>query len=233
MAKDIDAVKVVAFDMFGTLFDVHSVVQACRDAFGSEGEEFSKFWRAKQLQYTWLRALMGRYVPFWQITQDSLDVAMRQYGKGDDTALRQRLLDTYKEVRPYPDAGPALDALAELGRQRVILTNGSRDMVNSALAAAKFEDKFNDVFSVADVGTYKPNPAVYEMAQAKLGVDAGEVLMVSSHPWDLAGAISFGFQGVWINRPGAGNHLESIGYDPDYQVTGLDALAELLSKKAA
>ena len=228
MSRTVGAVKVCAFDMFGTLFDVHSVVEGCRDAFGPEGEEFSIFWRRKQLEYSWLRALMRRYVPFWQVTQDSLDTALRQYGRGDDTELRQRLLDTYKSVRPYGDAEAALDALAETGIQRVILTNGSRDMMTSALAGVGFTDKFNDLFSVEDVANFKPNPDVYQMAQAKLGVEKHEILLCSSHPWDLAGAISFGFQGVWVDRPGAGHYMETLGFDPDYRVTGLDGVAKMI-----
>ncbi|MEW6347768.1 MAG: haloacid dehalogenase type II [Thermodesulfobacteriota bacterium] len=223
-------VKVCAFDMFGTLFDVHSVVQGCRDAFGPEGEEFSRFWRAKQLEYSWLRALMGRYVPFWQITQDSLDTALRRYGRGGDEGLRARLLTTYKEVRPFPEAAEALDKLAGTGIRRVVLTNGSRDMVNSALAAAAFTEKFEGVFSVDDVRTFKPNPAVYEMAHRGLAVEKHEIVMVSAHPWDLAGAISYGLQGLWIDRPGAGMQLEALGFDPQYRVTDLTGIADLVER---
>jgi 2-haloacid dehalogenase len=233
MARDISDVKVCAFDMFGTLFDVHSVVGACRDAFGSEGHEFSKFWRLKQLEYSWLRALMGRYAPFWQITCDALEVALREYGREGDHSLRERLLATYKEVRPFPDAAPTLDALAEIWIGRVILTNGSRDMVYSALKAADFTDKFDDVFSVDDIEIFKPSPSVYDMAYRKLGVERHEILMISSHTWDLAGAISYGMQGAWIDRPGAGQHLENLGYDPDYRVTGLEGIVDLIKLSSA
>jgi 2-haloacid dehalogenase len=233
MAGDIGDIKVCAFDMFGTLFDVHSVVEACRDGFGSEGVEFSKFWRLKQLEYSWLRALMGRFASFWRITCDSLDVALREYGRDDDLSLRDRLLAAYKEVRPFPDAAPMLDALAEIWIGRVILTNGSRDMVDSALGAAGFSDKFDDIFSVDDVETFKPNPSVYDMACGKLGVERHEILMVSCHTWDLAGAVSYGMQGAWIDRPGGGQYLENLGYDPDYRVTGLEGVVELIKQSSA
>lgn len=233
MARDIADVRVCAFDMFGTLFDVHSVVKACQDAFGPEGDEFSRFWRLKQLEYSWLRALMGRYVPFWQITSDALQVALRAYGRAGDEALQQRLMDTYKEVKPFPDAAAMLDALAETGVRRVILTNGSREMVDSALRAAGFSDKFDAAYSVDEVKIFKPSPLVYEMAHLKLGVEKHEILMISSHTWDLAGAISYGLQGAWIDRPGAGNMLENIGFDPDYRVTGLDGIADLISRDKA
>lgn len=228
MARDIGAVQACAFDMFGTLFDVHSVVAACRDAFGSEGEAFSRFWRQKQLEYTWLRALMGRWVPFRQVTADALDTALRHYGRAGEAALGDRLMAAYNRISPYPEAGAALERLAATGVGRVILTNGSRELVQAALATAGFADKFDQVFSVDDVATYKPNPLVYEMAHVRLGLDKRAILMVSSHPWDLAGAISYGFQGVWVDRPGSGGYLERLGYDPDYRVVGLDGLADLI-----
>ena len=226
---NIHNVKVCAFDMFGTLFDVHSVVQACRDGFGEEGEAFSVAWRREQLEYSWKRSLMGKWVPFWQITRDSLDATLAVYGPADNAELRQRLLDAYKEVSPYPDSGPALDALGRAGMRCVILTNGSRDMVSSALAAAGFGDKFERIFSVDDVQVFKPDPRVYQMARDGLDLEPEEILMVSSHPWDLAGAIAYGFQGVWIDRPGADHHIEKLGFDPDHCVAGISELANLLA----
>ncbi|MFQ5705070.1 MAG: haloacid dehalogenase type II [Gemmatimonadales bacterium] len=233
MTRDINAVKVCAFDMFGTLFDVHSVVQACRDAFGPEGNEFSVVWRRIQLEYSWMRALMERWVPFWQVTCDSLDTTLEVYGRGDDGGLRDRLLGAYKKVSPYPDSGPALEALGEAGVRCVILTNGSRDMVNSALDAAGFKDRFEGVFTVDDIEIFKPSPRVYAMARDGLKLEPEEILMVSSHPWDLAGAISYGFQGVWIDRPGTGHHLEHLGFDPDHRVHTLTGLVKLVSGSAS
>lgn len=231
--KALGAVKACAFDMFGTLFDVHSVVKRCRDAFGEDGDAFSEFWRDNQLKYSWLRALMNRYVPFWQVTCDSLDTALEVYGRAEDQALRQRLLDGYKEVSPYPEVADALDAIARTGVQRVILTNGSKDMMKSALAAAGITDKFDDLFSVEDVATFKPNPLVYQMAQAKLGLEKHEIMLVSSHPWDLAGAGSYGFQGIWIDRPGVGHHPIHVGYGPDHRVEDLNGVAEKLKQAQA
>jgi len=233
MARDLATVKVCAFDMFGTLFDVYSVVRACQDAFGAEGEEFNRTWRRKHLEYSWLRALMGRYVPFFELLQNSLDATLVRFGRAGDHALRQRLLESYKVVRPFQDAAGALDALAKTGLKRVILTNGSRDMLTSVLNEAGFADKFDALFSVADVATFKPHPMVYEMAQVRLGVAREEILMVSAHQWDLAGAISYGFQGVWVDRPGGGGERENLGFPPDYRITGLDGLAALLSKDQA
>lgn len=233
MARDATSVEVCAFDMFGTLFDVHSVVAACRDAFGEEGEDFDALWRRKQLQYSWLRGLMGRYVPFSRVTRDALDTALSVFDRSDDDELRERLMAAYGEVSPYPDARPALRALEEAGVRRVILTNGSRDMVSSTLAAADFEGLFERVFSVEEVETFKPHPEVYRMACRELGLEPERIVLVSSHPWDLAGAVSFGLQGAWVDRPGGEHHLENLGHDPDHVVHGLTELVDLLAPASA
>tara|TARA_B100000614_G_scaffold205871_1_gene187812 strand:- start:118 stop:828 length:711 start_codon:yes stop_codon:yes gene_type:complete len=229
MTKDIEAVKACAFDMFGTVFNVDSVVGTCRDAFGEEGDEFGKFWRRKQLEYSWLRGNMGRFRRFSGVTFDALDTALAVYGRAHDTELRERLIAAYKTVSAFPDAAPALDALGALGMTRAVLTNGSHDMVDSALAANNLTDKFEHKFSAEDVETYKPRPEVYEMARKGLGLEPHEIILVSAHPWDIAGAESYGFQGVWIDRPEAGHHLETLGFDPYYHVRGLDEFAELMA----
>jgi len=215
--------------MFGTLFDVHSVVQACRDAFGEEGEAFSEFWRREQLEYSWKRSLMGRWVPFFQVTRDALDATLRVHGRSGDRELRDRLLSAYRRVAPYPDTAEGLAALADAGVRRVILTNGSGDMVASTLAASDLEDRFERIFTVDEIEVFKPDPRVYRMASDGLGLEPDRILMVSSHPWDLSGAISFGFQGVWIDRPGGEHHVENLGFDPHYRVEGMVGLAELLA----
>ncbi len=227
MAWKPNVVKACVFDMFGTLFDVHSSVAACRDAFGPEGDAFSLAWRAKQLNYSWLRALMGRYVPFWNLTCDALDATLAAYGRADDSALRQRLLDAYRVIKAYPDAGPALEALREGGVRTAILTNGSRDMVESALDASGLGVFFDEVMSVEAVETFKPDPRVYRMAAEKLGEEASALVLVSAHPWDLAGARSFGFQGIHVDRAGSGN-LERVGFGPSTTIRGLDDLPGLL-----
>ncbi len=227
--SDAARIKVCVFDMFGTLYDVHSVVQACRDAFGDEGEDFSEVWRREQLEYSWKRSLMRRWVPFWQVTRDALEATLETYDRGGETALRDRLLDAYREVSPYPDSGPALEALNEAGVRCAILTNGSRDMVTSALEASGFQPYFERVFSVDDIEVFKPDPRVYEMARGDLDIEAGEILMVSSHTWDLAGAISCGFQGVWIDRAGTGHHRENLGFDPEHRVSHMGGLVELVT----
>ena len=221
--------KACVFDRFGTLFDVHSSVAACREAFGDEADAFSRQWRRRQLEYSWLRAAMKRYVPFWQLTRDSLDVTLREFGHAADLELRNRLLDAYLRIEPYPDAAPALAALRERGVQAAILTNGSREMTESALDSSGLHERIEVVMSADDVQTFKPDPAVYALAPDVLGVEPNEIVFVSSHPWDLAGATLARFQTLWVNRTGAA-YPELLGFGPHLAIAGL---AELPGKFAA
>ncbi len=223
-----ETVKVCVFDMFGTLFDVHSSVEACRDAFGEEGRAFSEQWRRRQLEYSWLRAAMARYVPFWQLTRDALDSTLRQYGRAADLELRRRLLDAYLEIKPYPEADSALAALKELGVRSAILTNGSRDMIESALASSGLGQRIDQVMSADDVRTFKPDPAVYAHAVKTLGLAAREIVLISSHPWDLAGATLARFQTLWVNRTGE-KQPELLGFGPHLAIPTLTELAPMLA----
>ena len=223
-----ELVKACVFDMFGTLFNVHSSVAACQEAFGEEASEFSRQWRRRQLEYSWLRAAMKRYVPFWQLTRDSLDVTLREFGRAADLELRDRLLEAYLRIEPYPDAGPTLTALRDRGVQAAILTNGSRDMTESALDSSGLHDRVEVVMSADDVRTFKPDPAMYAMAPDVLGVEPREIVFISSHPWDLAGATLARFQTLWVNRTDAA-HPELLGFGPHLAISGL---AELPGKFA-
>lgn len=228
MAFQPGAVKACLFDMFGTLFDVHSSVAACRDAFGPEGEAFSRRWRARQLEYSWLRALMRRYVPFWEITCASLDATLAEYGRGGEAELRRRLLDAYLVIEAHPDAAPALAALKGRGVRSAILTNGSRGMVESALRASGLADSVERAMSVDSVETFKPDPEVYGFAARELGEEAAALALVSAHPWDLAGAVSAGLQGILVDRGGEGSP-ERIGFEPHASVRSLEDLPALLA----
>lgn len=228
MAFDPGAVRVCLFDMFGTLFDVHSSVAACRDAFGPEGEEFSRRWRARQLEYSWIRALMRRYVPFWELTSASLDATLAEYGRAGEEDLRRRLLDAYLVIRAYPDSGPALAALKERGVRAAILTNGSREMVESALRASGLADRVERAMSVDAVETFKPDPEVYAFAGRELGEEASALALVSAHPWDLAGAVGAGLQGIFVDRGGKGSP-ERIGFEAHATVGSLEDLPGLLA----
>jgi 2-haloacid dehalogenase len=192
------AVKACVFDAYGTLFDVSA---AARSAAGEPGREalaavwpkLAADWRGKQLQYTWLRAVMGVHADFWQVTQDGLDWAMEAAGL-EDAALRDRLLALYRELQAYPEVPGMLAALKAAGQQVAILSNGSPAMLEAAVASAGIGASVDAVLSVEEVGVFKPDARVYDLVGAHLGVARGEVLFVSSNGWDAAAAAHYGFR---------------------------------------
>jgi 2-haloacid dehalogenase len=207
------------FDAYGTLFDVHSVIEAGREI-TSDPAALSLLWRAKQLEYTWLRSLMGRYEDFWSVTADALRHAVRRLGLPATEAQVAGLLDAYLTLACFPEVK---DALARLeGRPRAILSNGSPRMLGAAVASSGLGPLLDHVISVDAVRTYKPSPRVYALGPEALGIPAADLLFVSSNAWDVAGAKSFGFQVAWCNRSQAAP--EELGVTPDHEITRLDQL---------
>jgi len=221
MADRIDA---LVFDAYGTLFDVHSVVAACDRRFPGRGRELSQAWRAKQLEYTWLRSLMGRYRDFWGVTGDALGWACRSLGLDVPDAVRRELLDAYLRLDLFPEVRGALAALG--GRPLAILSNGSPEMLGAVVRHAGLERTFAAVLSVDAVRTYKPHPSVYELAPARLAVARERIGFVSSNGWDVAGAATFGLVPFWVNRAGA--PPEELGQPEARAVRGHDELAARL-----
>ncbi len=207
------------FDAYGTLFDVHSVVEAGRDVTGDPAA-LSALWRQKQLEYTWLRALMGRYEDFWAVTEAALRFALRRLSLQASAAQIRRLMEAYLSLACFPEVEMALERLAP--RPRAILSNGSPRMLQAAVAASGLGKHFAHVLSVDAVKTYKPAPAVYRLGVQALGITAGDLLFVSSNAWDVAGAKAFGYQVAWCNRAAAS--AEELGLTPDFTVTRLDQL---------
>ena len=207
------------FDAYGTLFDVHSVVEAGR-AISADPMAFSLAWRGKQLEYTWLRSLMGRYEDFWAVTEDALRWAIARLDLRATAADVQRLMEAYLSLACFPEVAAALGSLA--GRPRAILSNGAPKMLAAAVASSGLGAHLDHVLSVDAVKTYKPSPAVYALAPDRLGIPASELLFVSSNAWDVAGAKSFGFQVAWCNRAGA--PPERLGFAADHVVRSLDQL---------
>ena len=207
------------FDAYGTLFDVHSVVEAGREITG-DPVALSTLWRQKQLEYTWLRALMGTYADFWAVTEAALRYSIRRLGLSANDAQVRRLMDAYLSLACFPEVETALRRLA--GRPRAILSNGSPAMLAAAVAASGLGAMLDHVISVDRVKTYKPSPRVYALGPETLGVPAGELLFVSSNGWDVAGAKAFGYQVAWCNRTGAPE--EELGVRPDLIVSALDTL---------
>jgi 2-haloacid dehalogenase len=225
MPLDLRRSRAVVFDAYGTLFDVASAAAAARDELGASWMPLAETWRAKQLQYTWLRSLMRRHADFAAVTADALDYALESLGRSDP-ALRARLLDLYERLGAYPEVLDALGRLRRAGRRLAILSNGSPAMLASAVRGAGLEGTFEAVISVEEVGIYKPDPAVYRLATERLGVAAEEVAFVSSNGWDASGAKAFGLGVVWCNR--ARQPRERLGLDPDAEIETLESLPAVL-----
>jgi 2-haloacid dehalogenase len=217
------APRAFVFDAYGTLFDVHSVTEAAR-ALTSDPQALSTLWRQKQLEYTWLRSLMGRYEDFWVVTGQALRFALRRLGLAAGEAQVEALMSAYLTLAPFPEVAAALRALR--GTPLAILSNGSPLMLEAAVRSSGLEGTFAHVLSVDAVQIYKPSPRVYELAPRALGVAPGEIVFVSSNGWDVAGAAAFGFRTCWCNRTNA--PAEELDVTPDYEVDRLDAIAEKL-----
>jgi len=225
----LSGIRACVFDAYGTLFDVHSAVAACRPLIGAQADRLSALWRQKQLEYTWLRSLMQRYTGFDAITADALDYAMAATGL-QDAGLRERLLKLYLRLAAYPEAPGVLAALRDTGRATAILSNGTPEMLESAVSAAGLSGALDQILSVESCGVYKPHPSVYQLAVDRLGVTAAEICFLSANGWDAAGAAAFGFQVVWINRFGQPPERlpgQARAALPD--LTGLPALLETAS----
>ncbi|NYZ11989.1 haloacid dehalogenase type II [Azospirillum sp. RWY-5-1] len=225
MSSPFRGVRACVFDAYGTLFDVDAAARHCAAELGDRWEALSALWRTKQLEYTWLRSLMGRYADFRTVTADGLDFALAAHGIAD-TALRDRLLGLYDRLDAYPDAAATLDALRAAGQTTAILSNGSPAMLDSAVNHAGLRDRLDAVLSVDEVGVYKPHPSVYQLACDRLAVTKDEVLFVSANGWDGCGAAEFGFRVARLNRRGL--PPERLPAQPLAEIAALAELPALL-----
>lgn len=214
-------IKACVFDAYGTLFDVNAAARHCSAELGERWLPLAELWRGRQLQYTWLRSLMGRHADFWQLTGDALDFAMAQFGI-DDPGLRRRLMDLYLQLDAYPEAPGALAALKRAGFKTAILSNGAPRMLQAAVENAGIAGHLDAVLSVEEVGIYKPKPEVYALACERLGVRPEAVAFQSSNAWDAHGASSFGMKVVWINR--FNQAAERLPGRPDVELSTLEPL---------
>jgi len=218
-------VRACVFDAYGTLFDVHSAVGRHRARLGDKADRVSALWRQKQLEYTWLRSLMGRYVDFWQVTGEGLDYAFDACGV-NDPGLREDLMNAYLALDCYPEVAGVLGALKERGLVTAILSNGSPAMLEAGARGAGISDLLDAVLSVDEIRIYKPDPRVYRLASDRLAVEPGQVSFQSSNAWDAAGAAAFGFRVAWVNR--FGQARERLPGTPDAEIDTLDRLPALL-----
>ena len=217
------------FDAYGTLFDVHSAVRRHADRLGPAGAAVSELWRTKQLNYTWLRTLMGRYADFATVTADALDIALATHAVRDP-ALRNDLLHAYLELDPYPEVIEVLHALRGRGVSCSILSNGTEAMLTAAVAAAGIDELIDRVISVDPLRMYKPDPRVYRHAVEVLGRPDQDVLFVSANNWDAVGAAHAGLQVAWINR--TGQEPDRLGRAPDHVLPDLRGLVTLLGERS-
>jgi 2-haloacid dehalogenase len=213
------------FDAYGTLFDILSATNRCRDVLGDKAPALGALWRTRQLEYSWLRSLMGAHADFWQVTGESLDYAMASL-EIENPALRERLMQLFRNIEAYPDARRVLEALRRARRPAAILSNGTPDMLKAAVGSAGIGELLDHVLSIEEAGIYKPHRSVYELVPRRLGLPAERICFVSSNGWDAAGAAHFGFQAVWANRGGLPR--ERLPGTLAAEIQSLDALPGLL-----
>ena len=219
-------VKHAVFDAYGTLFDVHSAAAQHQKKLGDKAQTVSTLWRTKQLEYTWLRSLMQRYVNFSQVTRDALDYALESHGIADES-LRQDLLNAYQQLSCYPEVPETLQKLKQHGLGTAILSNGSFEMLEAGVRNSGLKELLDGVFSVETIRIFKPDPQVYQLAVDQLGCDPQEVLFFSSNAWDVSGSATFGFQAVWVNR--FGQAPERLPGNPVLEIKSLDAVLKYFS----
>jgi len=215
--------KGIIFDAYGTLFDVHSVIEAGREI-TQDPQALSLLWRQKQLEYTWLRALMGRYEDFWRVTEAALRFAVRRLALTASEAQLGRLMEAYLSLAAFPEVKTALERLKET--PLAILSNGSPRMLEAAVRSSGLGGHLRHVLSVDAVKTYKPSPEVYALGPKAMGFPAGEMLFVSSNAWDVVGAKAYGYRVCWCNRMKA--PMEELGFAPDLTVERLDQIPDRL-----
>ena len=217
------SVRAFAFDAYGTLFDVHSVVEACR-VVTNDPQGFSLQWRQKQLEYTWLRALMGRYEDFWTVTEAALRFTLRRFNLAASESVVKQLMDAYLTLAPFPEVRATLERLKEY--PLAILSNGSPKMLEAVVRSSGLTSYLRHLLSVDAVKSYKPNPAVYELGPGALGLPPREICFVSANAWDAAGAKAFGYTVAWCNRAGA--PMDELSLTPDVEIRSLDELPQAL-----
>ena len=217
-------IKAIIFDAYGTLFDVNSAAEKCKSKIGDKWESFANYWRKTQLEYTWLRSLMGRHKDFWQITEDSLDKSMQAFNI--NKAMKNELLDLYKILSPYPEVKETLEKLKEKRYKLAILSNGTPALLNELVKSNGLQNLFDDIFSIEEVKIYKPSSKVYDMPVKKYSIKNEEIAFLSANTWDVSGGGNYGFTSVWVNRNN--NIFDNLDYKPKNEISGLNQLIDIL-----
>ena len=217
-------IKSVVFDAYGTLFDVNSAAEKCKDKIGDKWEPFANFWRTTQLEYTWLRSLMKRHKDFWQITEDSLDKSMEVFNI--DKNMKVELLNLYKILSPYPEVKEVLENLKKKKLKLAILSNGTPDLLNELVNKNNLDTIFDDLFSIEEVKIFKPDSKVYNLPAKKYNVQPSEIVFLSANTWDVSGGGNYGYNSVWVNRNNS--HFDNLDYKPKIEIKNLKGLLEIV-----
>ncbi len=217
-------IKAIIFDAYGTLFDVNSAAEKCKDKIGEKWERFANFWRTTQLEYTWLRSLMDRHKDFWQVTEDSLDKSIKVFDI--DPSMRNELLNLYKILSPYKEVPDTLKALREKKFKLAILSNGTPSLLDELVKSNHLDNLFDDIFSIEQVGVYKPSSRVYDLPIKKYNINKSEVAFLSANTWDVSGGGNYGYQSIWVNRNN--NIFDNLDFKPKYQISDLNKLIKLV-----
>jgi len=217
-------IKAIIFDAYGTLFDVNSAAEKCKDKIGDKWEDFANFWRTTQLEYTWLRSLMKRHEDFLQVTEGSLDKSMKAFKI--DPSMKNELLNLYKVLSPFKEVPEALKTLKAKKFKLAILSNGTPSLLNELVRSNNLNDLFDDLFSVEEVGIYKPDSKVYDLPIKKYKIEKNEVAFLSANTWDVSGGGNYGFNSIWVNRNNS--IFDNLDYKPLNEIKNLNELIKLI-----
>ena len=217
-------VKAIIFDAYGTLFDVNSAAEKCKGKIGNKWESFANYWRTTQLEYTWLRSLMKRHKDFWQITEDSLDKSMKVFNI--DNSMKNELLSLYKVLSTFPEVNEVLKKLKEKKYKIAILSNGTPSLLNDLVKSNNLDNIFDDIFSIEQVGIYKPDAKVYNLPIQKYKIQNDEIVFLSANTWDISGGGNYGYNAVWVNRNS--NVFDNLDYEPKSKIGNLKELLEIV-----
>jgi len=217
-------VKAVIFDAYGTLFDVNSAAEKCKNQIGDKWEGFANYWRTTQLEYTWLRSLMKRHKDFWKVTEDSLDKSMKVFNISQN--MKEELLSLYKKLSTFPEVNETLKQLKNKNLKLAILSNGSPDLLNELVNSNNLTEVFDDLFSIEEVKIYKPDNKVYQIPINKYKIKPEEIFFLSSNTWDVSGGGNYGYQSIWVNRNN--NIFDNLDYKPKHEIKNLKQLLDII-----
>ena len=217
-------IKAIIFDAYGTLFDVNSAAEKCKNKLGNKWESFANFWRTTQLEYTWLRSLMKKHKNFWQITEDSLDKSMKVFNI--DNNLKNELLNLYKILSPYPEVKKVLKNLKERKFKLAILSNGTPELLNDLVKKNNLNNLFDDLFSIEEVQIYKPDSKVYDLPVKKYNIKPNDIVFLSANTWDVSGGGNYGYHSIWVNRNKS--HFDNLDYLPKNEIVNLTQLLDIV-----